>query len=381
MLLVLHSSLVESLNSSGESDSIFAALDNIATGRREGKHLIYADPEVLKALTLCGHLQSVTRATYSRVAERTPQMKGFVNSLPCYVEVIGGEGILAERRTGSQSIIQVPIVQFSDTSLIQETVLLGEFLTDADLYAEMARTFMAMRKLNGLRVAYEPRPGGGGTTGIVYERLQNEGRRFCLCVIDSDKKCPTGSLGATARAVQRANDNTRPLSNFLVLTVRELENALPTSLYNEAVTESKDMRHLGSVVAQLEVIEHSMASACRPFLDFKEGLTLRVVLAYGDNSPEREYWLTFSNELAAKATISPGCVALGECPVDKRQSCRCAVFDGFGQRILEVVLSAITKIPPRKRLEYLCSYSRDEWERVGGVVFSWTCAGQPIPAV
>jgi hypothetical protein len=64
MLILIDSSVVDDGDENTWDDETVVALENLATARREGKHLVIADRETLKKIAQCSRLSEFARNVY-----------------------------------------------------------------------------------------------------------------------------------------------------------------------------------------------------------------------------------------------------------------------------------------------------------------------------
>jgi hypothetical protein len=371
MLFVLHESLQQYLEGSGvERERAIVALENIATGRREGKHLLFATYETFTSLVQWSELSERARATYKRSRDRLPQKRTLRQNLVRRIEIVADSyGALLARTEGSTKVIQVPIHYFHDSSLVQQTVLLAENLRDANLYEKMARVSALVLGLGPINVRAEHVGGGGDTTGDHYDRYQTDKGRFCLCIVDSDASSPDGSRGGTARKLARLDDTNQPLCEFLVMRSRELENTIPTIFYGEITNGVQDRVRAVNV---LEGLEQSPIVEARNYVDLKRGMYLRELLDFGEGSVEKQFWESkVATLLHIGDSVDSDCVAARSC--NSPESCSCRVVQGFGDNILNEVIELLDRTSLHKVAEGVNSAAESEWINLGEVALAWCC--------
>ena len=115
---------------------------------------------------------------------------------------------------------------------------------------------------------------GGNTSNIEHKLKQND---IFFCVCDCDKKYEGCDLGGTAESVKNCylNEEHR-FSYYYVLSVREIENLVPCSLYKKAITEPDALTLLGILE---KAQEYSL-----DFFDIKSGYSKECRKKYSHNS-------------------------------------------------------------------------------------------------
>ncbi len=370
MLLVLHDSLANAL----DLNTVLEALEMIALARREGKHLVFAKRDVLKSLLNCSALSKRTRQVYSKIYAQLAEMQVYLQTFTRRVEVIALDTGLSSRMERHCKVISVPARYFCDSALIQKPVLMTENLDDATLYQTITKIYLKWKKLNGIAILFEPYAGGGSTTEKAYKLIQDKQERFCLCLLDSDKKSPNSPLGNTAKGVKKIDNSNQPLCEYLILGVREIENLIPTQLYS--LVSSGDINRMPSVHF-LEQLEKTSLAEARKYLDIKNGLKLNDILQASKNSPFSKDWINWlKNVSALDIAIKKTCLKNKACL--KGKNCDCIITTGLGDKILEAVIKVIetpTKDQPtqQKIVEMVDPLLKAEWEPIGEMITAWCC--------
>lgn len=378
MLIEFHESLREQLDDGArDRERTIDALENIANVRREGKHVLFSDRATIRYLFQHRALSERTRAVFRHVAEKLPEMRSFAQSVQTRIEVVSNAvPSLSARAEGTRRVVRVPVRWFSESLLSQRALLLAENLVDAKCYVRIAKTYASLNGHAHIPVSADLLGGGGSTTGPLYDHFQRTRERLCLCVVDSDQKAPGGRIGSTARGVSVADDPNEPLTDWLMLHVRELENAIPTAIYSEV---SAGDRSRMEMVAFLERLEREPDPEARQFLDFKRGLNYKEVLAFPAGSPEERFWGSAVPMLRrAGASIHPSCSATGACATPT--GCTCTVTPSLGDSVLDAVAEKLEEKTPIKIAQRLCPHTLPEWLRVGEVVFAWCCGSPRLSA-
>jgi hypothetical protein len=375
MLLVLHDSLAKAL----DQNTVLEALEMIALARREGKHLVFAKRDVLKSLLNCAELSKRTRQVYLKLYAQLAEMQVYLQTLSRRVEVIALDTGLSSRLEKHCKVISVPARYFSNSSLIQKTILLTENLDDATLYQTITQIYLKWKKLKKIAILFEAYAGGGSTTKKAYQRIQDQAERFCLCLLDSDKKSPNSPLGNTAKEVKKIENPNQPLCEYLILGVREIENLIPIQLYS--LVSSGDVNRM-PCVDLLEQLEKTSLAEARKYLDIKNGLKLNEILEASKNSPFSKDWMNWlKNVSSLDIAIKKNCLKHEACM--KGENCDCIITTGFGDKILEAVIKVIetpTKDQPtqQKIVEMVDPLLKAEWEAIGEMITAWCCGTSRI---
>jgi hypothetical protein len=324
MLLILDESLI---NGIGSNSNVIEALELIAQARRLGKHIVFGNRKILSFLANCELLSRRASEVYRKLYETFPTSRVYVDKIGLSVEIVLDDTLELITR-GSSRIIRASINYFKDFTILDHTVLLLEDLDDASFYKRLAKAYLVWQEIGNVFVMYDPRNGGGQNTHKTFSTIQNRKDKFCLCLLDSDRRAPNLDIGDTAKAVCRVNDKTQPLCDALILGVREIENLIPTSLYR-ATFESDSNK--SKTIDFLERLEESQFAENRKYLDIKKGLTLAKVLKEEPQKVFRKHWIYFATNF--NADISQQCLSSEACSTPS--SCNCYVTLGFGDDIIK----------------------------------------------
>lgn len=368
MLIELDKTIVSRL----DEDTVLISLQNIAIGRREGKHLLFGSREVMGALAKCERISEPARRIFLKIHSHLPQIMAYVRLLKVRVRVMGDGTPLGKRREGSADVILVPLEMFSDSLLVQKVVLLCENQEDTRFYRKIAEAYSAWYNLGTLALAYEPRGGGGATTAKEYSEIQNGRNRMCICIVDSDKKSPSSPLGSTAKAVADADDSGVPICDVAIINVRELENLIPTGILDD-LSRSNLLR--GRMVEFIDMIEQSGKEDIRFYVDMKNGLKMKTVYRSNSADPFRAYWLARIALLKHNLHhISPDCFSRClDC-----DECKSIVCSGFGPSILGEATEEFNKMSARGFTRKIGEIVKEEWEIIGAKIVSWCCGSVPM---
>ena len=254
--------------------------------------------------------------------------------------------------------------------MIQKSVLLGENLHDCRFYKMVAKVYASNNRLGTLKLNCEDRLGGGSSITDVYRYTQEEDKRLCLCVVDSDKEFPSGNLGLIAHKLTEIDDESKPISRCIHLSCREVENMFSCKQLDLVIRKEATRMEARRVLGIIEKCNRHI----RFYIDIKNGLTIEKILKL-PNNPCRKYWIDSILAIQrsnGKPTAS--CLGMSKC-YEKDKDCACTIMPGFGEAILENVVEELDRYSIPKIDEMLCEIVRDEWMRVGQVIFSW-CVGR-----
>jgi len=365
MLLVLDFSLIDEVT----KPDVIWVLNQIAYSRYLGKHIIFGKIEVIKFFATCELLTEQSREIYSKIYADLPSLgRASLKKFVLSVEIVSGDVLEILDREGSK-VIRASVDKFVNFSLLDLTVLLVENHDDILFYQRIVTTYRSWNNLGDVQIKYDDRSGGGQTTDKVFKKIQSSKEKFCLCLLDSDKKTPNSGLGTTAKNVLKINDQNQPLCDALALNVREIENLIPTSIYKEVFENDSNKR---DAINFLETLDNSHLSDARSYLDIKKGLTLERVLKEKPQTAFRKYWLNFAKKFCKN--LSTECLANEACS-KKVPECHCFITLGLGDNIIKKVEEAYSN----RDISHLISEDlKPEYERIGSAITSWCCASSPI---
>lgn len=350
MLISLHESLLDvAKNPSGEA---LDAFKHIATARSETKHLVIGDDLVLAELSRCTKLSENDRNNYRHLIGKMGSLGGLRDSMDICIE------IFPEAKTPQRAgnVLRVPLSRFAKSDHLREVQLLGENLSDAELYKMLGEMY-CLREPSWI-VHCEPQNGGGSTTHRVYAQNMQK-NLITLCILDSDHKHPRARLGSTASKVEKEKKE-EDLANVHILTVRELENLIP-NLLTEAILENEDSDpERKRAAAYLQEGAQGHLKSVFPYLDLKEGL---------HSLPNEPFWQTHQASLETHAYHKK------DCP---RKDCGCPLVPGLGDKCLAGAIDFLEHKTPRKRAELFASWFEGELETIGRLVSHWCCASAPF---
>lgn len=257
-----------------------------------------------------------------------------------------------------------------------QTKLITENLLDAYFFDYIAHFYLREKRFTGgVAITFEATPGGGSTTCDVVRHEILENRRFCLVIVDGDKKCPKQKkCGDTAKKiVDVINQYPSKLCNHYIMEkVMEVENLIPKRIVREYASEKKDC----------DVLDRNVS-----FFDMKIGLTLKGL--YNDDVfryqskifPELDY----AQRNAAKCkTTREGY----ERYIDDHHLTN-VLKKGFGSDLLKNVTGAcddngrvrypklINEMKNKITSDDLTAEQLEEWNHIGKLMFSWMCCLPP----
>jgi len=370
MLILIHSSVVDNGEKNTWDEETVLALENLATARREGKHSVIAERETLKKIALCSRLSPIARNVYKHLSNQATQnfisypsvVKRYIEVNPCLEpQVVENSG---------QKIIKVPPRFFKDSESVQKTILLGENLDDAVFYETIAKVYLRWKKINA-QIECDGRGGGGSTISREYINIQTLNRRFCLCIVDSDKIAPNGNLGPTASKLLNSDDPNRRKTQIFILDCRESENLIPNSILSKLYSRKQER------LEALTIIE-SISLEVRCFLDIKNGTYLNKIIGE-KNDQIKKFWSPKIPQIPnISDRINNSCQANWQCSSNSGE-CQCKISLGLGDKMLSKTVEYLKDNSPHE-IARIVDPKPSDWEKIGQVVMDWCIAESPIRA-
>lgn len=256
------------------------------------------------------------------------------------------------------------------------TKLITENLLDAVFFDYIAHFYLREERLSGVvKIIYEATPGGGSTTCDVLKHEILENRRFCLVIVDGDKKYPKQiECGDTAKKIIKVISQypSALCKHYIMEKVMEVENLIPKRIVKEYASEKIDC----------DVLDRDVS-----FFDMKIGLTLKGL--YNDDVfhyqskifPELDY--AQRNEAKCKTTREEY-----ERYIDDNHLTN-VLKQGFGSDLLRIVTCACDdkgkirypeledEMKNKITSEDLTAEQLEEWSHIGQLMLSWMCCLPP----
>ncbi len=375
MLFRIDESIATLFHSGAATAQDYDALGLLLLGVSEGNHRLAGARPVLRKLADIQSLSPRERNTLVRAIGRASEEGHLIHALRTVGRVVA-ESLAAPlvSTSGEQRIIRFPLRWFDRSSKIQPVDLLGENLSDVKVFRIMGESGVALAGLNYLPLASCSHTGGGSTTGIVLGHLADQAS-ICLCIVDSDKICPTSEVGGTAKSVAKYKQETLyPLLRVLETRGRDLENLLPDSFYISTYGSSAAS---DDMVTILPILTSQGEIETRVHIDVEKGFRLHDVFNLVDSSPEKEFWASKLPALVSytgKPAQSIPCLTSAACLRSRRHECTCVVVKGNPSNVLDEFVEAQAGKDRFKIKAELDKAVRPEWLNLGLEIGSWCCA-------
>ncbi|WP_449416589.1 hypothetical protein [Phormidium nigroviride] len=384
MLISIHNSVVDNGDENTWDDDTVLALENLATARREGKHSVIASGDTLKKIAQCSRLSQIAQKIYTKLYNHQytqNNITSYRSAVTRYIEIVNPCLEPEVFPYLGKQIIKVPPRFFNDSELVQKTILLCENSDDAVFYETIAKVYLIWKKINA-KILCDPITGGGNTISKEYINIQKEKKRFCLCIVDSDKIAPDGKLGSTASRLQEQRDLNCKNTQTFILDCREIENLIPNSILSELCSGNQGRTQ---ALKHLKLISSSVVGI-RDFLDIKKGTRMNEII--NEREPKvKEFWQSnFSLNPNISKCIDNWCQTHWQCSNKSKGShktkedCECKISLGFGENTLSDTIKFIKNNNPHELAKLVDESNRSDWEKIGQVILDWCIAESPIRA-
>lgn len=335
MLITIDPSIADSLEQNPSATNPCAiAIDYLADTARHGNHILFGEIHVLdRIISLSGCLSDRTRIILNKIRSQTP-FKGSLVDAVCFQAVVEStlETPTVLVKDGKKQI-RIPAKLISDKpSLVDKARFLTENLNDGTFYKNLALTTIQQdlnlkEVFSSLIISYSPLNGGGNTTADVYREITDTQDHLCLCITDSDKKCPTSGFGNTARRLieYASNGPEKWNCDFVVIDVRTIENLIPISELQFACAQIDDAQ----LVAVNKLLARFWGTPQWRYLPIKKGIRCHDL-----NSGNLEHQVYWREQLGIDECISEN---PGHC--NSREECNRNIFAAISDQLLSRLLN------------------------------------------
>lgn len=333
-----------------------------------GEHYAMGSRATLNSLARNPHLSSGTRSVISTVHSNFSMIGGLSDIVTTRLVITHDQNV--EPTKTADTVWEVPL-RYVGVYGVSKTVLLGENLDDVRAYELAANHYKVSATIGG-RVCLEQSHGGGSTTPDVLSNLVEHEKRWCLCITDSDRICPTDEMDVTALRCRAIAVQGHSIASHHDLGVREIENVVPLAFLAKAIPPTHTYKwdwHVERLLA--------LCPDAHRYCDMKLGTTRRKIYSLPAGSSRRTYWELVLRTLSAAAALRHDCE--GNCETLPDEQCDCLVTYGFGENLLSTVLrcletESVHASEKRTRNDPL----RQQWIDIGKHVFEWACAPSPM---
>ena len=375
MLFQIDRSIADLFTSGSATSLDVAGLRYLVLGSSEGSHKITGQRKTLTDLAQAKSIDVHTRNALARAEGQVYQDGPLSHKLRVVGQVVAAtQTTPSSSINGAQRVITFPLRWFDSSAKIQPTALLGENSSDAYVFLRMGETGTILTDLGYLPIVARCTHGGGNTTGAVLDQIVQSGQ-LCLCIVDSDKKSPSGPSGGTAQAVAPyKNAQTYPLAHVEETVGRDLENSLPDLFYVDAYGTHPSYNFLAEL---LMTLSSAGEIDVRNHLDIENGLKLHDLFSLTQGTSDFIFWQNKLNsviKMMNRSSVSLPCLSIQICSQQSWATCTCVLVPPNRANILNEFLRRYQNADRYKLRAALDDSVRPEWLRLGGLIAAWCCA-------
>ncbi len=338
----------------------------------KGKHII-SIPCLKSNKDLVDSLKTIMGASNVWKLRRSEEKSYIMPSIKAAVSVFCIVTYSGKTQQEEKAIVINPSLM-KDFESFLETRFVTENLLDAKFFKYLAHFYLRQKLLKGINICFDAIPGGGSTTCDIVRREIVEAKRFCLVVVDSDKKYPDQpEYGDTAKKIKKVEElyPSKTCRVYIMEEVMEIENLIPERI----------VRDYASDKSSCDMLERDFS-----FFDMKVGICLKGLY----KNEVYDYWkiqlqnegIDFSQrEMAIENTSTRDQY---ERYIDDNNLTN-EIKKGFGSDLLRLVtcncdIDGKIRFPELENEMYnnihpydLTDKQLKEWNAIGGLVFSWCC--------
>lgn len=259
-----------------------------------------------------------------------------------------------------KKIIKLGYAFFSDNKRTSSMIFLSENTLDIKLYEKIG-TFFLKKNSIGTSIDFSPHNGGGSQTKDSYIDFKKD-NKLCLCIIDTDKKHPSGSEGSTALRFKHRERGLHGTTFVKVLDVHEVECLIPLKIVEDVLRNNSYPSDIIDHFDKISKVSSNIQNF-RDFFDHKKGINLKEAIEI-----DRKYGSFYSDAFLPKNGFEGRkCLSDREC----LECGSCLEIKGFGSDLLAHSVEILDK----KNLINLSVESRmyNHWNNIGMLVANWGC--------
>ncbi len=355
---------IKSVLEDSNNEYVISSIHQILEAWVSGNHLMFAERELINSMIEGNFFQGRDAQIIRKFKQNSIQMGNLFN-FKWYVKVVGHESAWEEVLENGKKIIQIGYKKILNYRITDQALLILEDLRDEEIYKRIVKSSL-IKKRDNMRLSYFPINGGGSRIYESYNKYQKENNKLFLCIADSEALFPNDNYGETARKLLETKElNPSILSDVWIINAQEIENLIPTSIYEEIINGNMER---SSFIKWLKSIENINPKS-RLFVDIKNGFSFLKIL---NKSKTDTFWVNILKDDLDECDF----LTNGQCFPD---SCECCYkIPGLGDPLPEVI-SYIDKISPHKFAES-CQRNRELvklWDEISELFFYWFCADEP----
>ena len=354
MLIEIGKDIVEAAQK-GNKDAL-RILNYLGMAFRNKKHIIFAEPAILKAVISIESLSLDTKSVFIYILSKyTTIIKPLLNQLQFRAKLM-----LTGRSEKHPNLILMNLNDFPDFELYEETHLLCENIFDCKFYRQIGLHYLRENNFKDVTLCLYPLQGGGAASCRVYREEVILKHHFCLALMDSDKGYPKCKKEAetTFGKVKKESDTLKPLNCLCerLQYTREIENLIPDTYIKRKYRDK-------------ELVKANVDMA---YIDIKNGLSAKLL------------WFSEAVDYYRRLFASVPTIVSSIDKYEKKKNVlkkedyyhdvnEHFLIKGLGEKVTEAFLDdnpddKISKMSPTSENQ------RKDWSRMGMLVAQWCCA-------
>lgn len=341
-------------------------VESILGAMRRGEHFVLGSRSTLVQLQKTSALSLTSKRIVTHVISNLPTLTPLSRALKTRVIVSHTQDPKPSRKSEYEWAVPLAYIGQHGCS---KAALVAENLNDANLFEHAARQYSTINRLGGT-ISLSKIGGGGSTTPNCLKYAVADEKKWALCISDSDRCHPTQQRDTTATKCAAIALSSDVVCSYWDIPSREIENIIPLAFLEEAVPPTHQAawaKHRSSV--------YSALPAAHDFADLKLGMPLRKIFSYATATPPRAFWDEIVGAQHAAGLLKSDCLDNASCKAPAHTPCSCVVIQGFGEKILESVVTSMNMRSVHKSCELTakdphCSH----WFDIGQRVYEWGCA-------
>lgn len=351
-----------------KNSRVIEVLDFVALSHSYGRHIVFGSRNVLGRLSKLSFFHDDrTTNVFKSILNRYSTFGGIKKAISLRVELILEHQFhVSIAEDGRYSVIYCPITSKSLENLMSGSELLGENVEELSMYEFMSKYYL---QKNGFQIKtwFKKLHGGGDTLRSVWSNEASQDN-FCLAFLDSDKKYPEGSYGATLKKVIAIQEEKKYCTASFIFSdiYREIENMIPLEILEIVSQESKDWTQ---GFKDIEVIVKSGKDI--QYYDIKNGLTLKKYIILQNKKEEKKY-----------VDMHLACLYSEHEDLDawmKSLPKETILLHGLGGDVLKRAVNYLENHSEILLKDIsLDSRLNQEWMKIGKELVNWTCASSVI---
>ncbi|MGD1334223.1 hypothetical protein ACP6H1_17445 [Vibrio harveyi] len=346
------------------------AIHSFLEAHGERKHIVHCKKSICEELISCHFYGDLHKKYASDLLDMKNEIGTFKSAFNVTLTVdfsFENEHIESTVSNNSLNILSSYHYLLKDT-FKGKCTFLAEDESDCEFYTLIANTVAHKNFGKGITVSLNNLEGGGARTHKKYIKMLNE-NHFGICIVDNDKKHPSGAEGGTSRVFKPTQGQRGYAVNqeCFVLDFHEAESIIPHEVL-ECIVDPSKIDALDSINRHDESSEYQF----RRFFDHKQGLTL-------DKGWELDsrYQLNFWNQFFSQDRMyqSKPCRFTNACINDSNTvECQsCIKIEGLGDKILVDSVEKMGEVHLRRVYSRLTPHIKSCWDEIGFKLINWGC--------